>query len=56
MFSRAAKHATLVTALVALFAGTAGSVFAADAQFDATHPRRAEVNQPPCEPGSPHPS
>jgi hypothetical protein len=44
MFSRTAKHATLVTALVALFAGTAGSAFAADTQFDATHPRRAEVN------------
>jgi hypothetical protein len=44
MFSRTAKHTVLATALVALFAGVTGSAFAADSQFDATHPRRAEVN------------
>ncbi|MDB5814217.1 MAG: hypothetical protein JWM03_1429 [Rhodocyclales bacterium] len=41
MFSRTAKHATLVTALVALFAGSA---LAAEGPVAETHPRRAEVN------------
>jgi hypothetical protein len=44
MFSRTAKHTVLTAALVTLLASLTGSAFAADGQFDATHPRRAEVN------------
>ena len=39
-----AGKALIMTALVALFAGAAGSTFAADTTFEKNHPRREQVN------------
>ena len=39
-----ARKAFALTALVAVFAGAAGSTFAADTKWEKNHPRREQVN------------
>src|SRR6266571_4598053 len=39
------KIAVVLTTFAAVFAGAAGSAFAADTQWEKTHPRREQVNE-----------